>query len=190
MPSELRPLQLAERVTLLRLARAVISARIQGQGRPPLPDAPPRLLVPQAAFVTLRLSGELRGCIGTIFGERPLAEAVAEGAAAAATEDPRFPPLSPAELGGVLIEISALGMLVPIVDPAAIVIGRHGVMVRRGARRGLLLPQVAIEEGWDVPTYLEHVCLKAGLPPRAWEHGGDLVIFEAEVFAETAPAPQ
>ncbi|MGH9797932.1 MAG: AmmeMemoRadiSam system protein A [Candidatus Polarisedimenticolia bacterium] len=190
MPSDLRPLEIAERTALLRLARAAIAARIRGQGRPPLPEGPSRLLVPQAAFVTLRLSGELRGCIGTIFGDRPLAEAVVDGAAAAAMEDPRFPPLSPSEFGGVLIEISALGLLVPVVDPASIVIGRHGVMVRRGDRRGLLLPQVAIEEGWDVPTYLEHVCLKAGLPPRAWEHGGDLVIFEAEVFAETAPAPQ
>jgi AmmeMemoRadiSam system protein A len=138
-------------------------------------------------FVTLRAGNELRGCIGILEPARPLAEAVAQCAAAAATEDPRFPPLSRDELGRVSIEISALAAPVPVSDPGQVVLGRHGLLVSRGRRRGVLLPQVPVEQGWDLATFLRETCLKAGLPPDAWRSGARLEAFGAEVFGEEEP---
>jgi len=189
MATDLQPLTRTERVMLLGIARAAVAARIDGHPKPPLPPTTPRLLQPQGAFVTLRLALELRGCIGTITAERPLAEAVAACAIGAATEDPRFPSLEPPELPRVRFEISALGPFVVVRDPSAVVPGRHGVMVGLGPRRGLLLPQVAVEEGWDRETFLAHACRKAGLPPDAWRATARIEIFEAEVFSE-ADAPE
>jgi AmmeMemoRadiSam system protein A len=149
---------------------------------------PPRLRLPQAAFVTLRSAGGLRGCIGTLAADRALAEAVAGCAVAAALEDPRFPPLRHGELAGIRFEISALGLLVPAPDPGVVVPGRHGVVISLGRRRGLLLPQVAEEEGWDRDTFLMHACRKAGLPDDAWQGAARIEVFEAEVFSEDDPA--
>jgi AmmeMemoRadiSam system protein A len=169
---------------LLAIARGAIAARLEGRDRRPAPAGSPRLWRVQAAFVTLRHRGDLRGCIGTLHATRPLAETVADCAVASATEDPRFPPLERRLLDAVRIEISALGPLTLVRDPSAIVVGRHGVVVSRGPRRGLLLPQVALEEGWDLQVFLAHACLKAGLRPEGWREGARLEIFEAEVFAE------
>lgn len=175
----------AERRALLELARAAIAARVTG-GPPPAPvgeDLPDRRA---GAFVSLHRGRELRGCIGHIEADRPLAEVVARVAASAATEDPRFPPLTPAELPLVDIEISVLGPLERIdpTDPSQIEVGRHGLVIEQGGRRGLLLPQVATEWGWDRETFLEHLCLKAGLPRDAWRTGAAVYRFEAEVFGE------
>jgi hypothetical protein len=186
----LPPLTDDERRTLLAIAREAIAARLEGRVRGLPAAGAPRLWRVQAAFVTLRQGGDLRGCIGTIHPTRPLAETVADCAAASATEDPRFPPLERPALAAVRIEISALGPLAPVRDPSGIVIGRHGVVVSLGGRRGLLLPQVAEEEGWDREVLLAHACLKAGLRPGAWQEGARVEIFEAEVFAEDERAAQ
>jgi len=117
----------------------------------------------------------------------PLFKVVQECAVAAATEDPRFPPVSPKELSFLRIEISVLTPLFPIL-PDEVEVGRHGLMVEQGRMRGLLLPQVPVEWGWDRETFLDQACVKAGLPPSAWRHGATLRAFTAEVFGEEKTA--
>ena len=145
-----------------------------------LPDA-------SGAFVTIKRGGQLRGCIGTLHCRRSLAEEIERVAVSAAREDPRFPPLRAAELHDVEIEVSVLGPLERIDprDPASVEIGRHGLVVEQGHRRGLLLPQVATEQGWDRDTFLSQTCAKAGLPPDAWRHGATVSRFDAIVFGES-----
>jgi AmmeMemoRadiSam system protein A len=142
--------------------------------------------VQAGAFVTLHLGVELRGCIGSLETDRPVTEVVERCAASAAREDPRFLPVTPAELDALDIEVSVLGPLEPLdpVDPAGVEIGRHGLVVEQGSRRGLLLPQVATERGWDQETFLAQACAKAGLPADAWRHGAHVCRFEALVFGE------
>jgi len=174
-----------DRRELLRLAREAIHQRLTG-GRAP---AKPRLANPvlrAGAFVSLHLLGNLRGCIGHPAGDRLLAEVVAECAVAAATEDPRFPPLRPEELAHAHLEISVLGPITPVSDVAEIEIGRHGLIVEQGYHRGLLLPQVATEHAWERDTFLAHTCLKAGLRADTWKSGVEIQKFEAEVFGEAA----
>lgn len=129
----------------------------------------------------------MRGCIGHVVGFVPLWRAVEENAVAAAFSDPRFPPLTARELDEVHIEISVLS---PLRQVAAdeVVVGRDGLLVERGASRGLLLPQVATEYGWDRETYLDHTCRKAGLEPRTWRQPDTRIsTFTAEVFGEEEP---
>jgi AmmeMemoRadiSam system protein A len=138
------------------------------------------------AFVTIKRGGRLRGCIGTLECRRSLAEEVRRVAVGAAREDPRFPPLDASELHDVEIEVSVLGPLERIDprDSASIEIGRHGLVVEQGSRRGLLLPQVATEWAWDRETFLSQTCVKAGLPPDAWRHGATVYRFDAVVFGD------
>jgi len=138
------------------------------------------------AFVTLKREGRLRGCIGTLECRRPLAEEIARVAASAAREDPRFTPLTAPELDGLDVELSVLGPLEEIDphDAGAIEIGRHGLVVEQGRRRGLLLPQVATEWGWDREQFLSQTSVKAGLAPDAWRHGARVYRFDAEVFGD------
>ena len=174
-----------ERRTLLAIARASMTARVAAQAyaAPPADGALARQL---GAFVTLRLDETLRGCIGYTDTDRPLAEVVARCAAGATAEDPRFSPLSERELQTVVLEVSVLGPIEPLVDPDRVQVGRDGLIVEEGPRRGLLLPQVATEWGWDRETFLSQACLKAGLRPDAWQSGARLFRFEAEVFGENA----
>jgi AmmeMemoRadiSam system protein A len=145
----------------------------------------PALLLPRGAFVTLKLNGGLRGCIGHITGIRSLLETVREVAVASAFEDPRFPPLTRAEWPAVRLEISVLSPLRRITDVQSIQVGIHGVMIRSGQRSGLLLPQVATEQGWDRETFLRHSCYKAGLPGDAWRSPQTQIeIFSALVIHE------
>jgi AmmeMemoRadiSam system protein A len=139
------------------------------------------------AFVTLHKRGELRGCIGHLEVDQPLGRVVPRCAVAAASTDPRFPPVSLAEVPELEIEISLLGPLEPIAGPADIIVGVHGLVVERDWHRGLLLPQVATEWGWDAPTFLAQTCHKAGLPQDAWKHWVKMWRFEAEVFSEKQP---
>lgn len=136
------------------------------------------------AFVTLKRGGRLRGCIGTLECRRALDQEVARVAVSAAREDPRFEPLRAAELDDLEVEVSVLGSLERIdpFDEHAFEIGRHGLVVEQGFRRGLLLPQVATEWGWDRETFLAQTCLKAGLPPDAWRKGATVYRFTGEVF--------
>ncbi|MCA1561090.1 MAG: AmmeMemoRadiSam system protein A [Acidobacteria bacterium] len=180
-----RVLSEADRHALLDLARAAIVSRARGGARPQVrPEG--TLGAQTGAFVTLRRGEELRGCIGYLERDRPLAEVVADCAVAAASEDPRFAPVTLSEVPGLTLEVSVLGPLEPIVppEPAAVEVGRHGLVVQLGRRRGLLLPQVAPEWGWDAEAFLSHTCSKAGLPPDAWRHGAEVFRFEAEVFSE------
>ena len=172
-----------ERRELLLLARGAIAHALAIGSEPD----PPRLLDPArraGAFVSVHLHGDLRGCIGHLGTARPLAEVVRECAVAAATGDPRFPPLRPDELADARLEISVLGPIEPVSDVTAIEIGRHGLIVEQGFRRGLLLPQVATEQHWGRETFLAHTCLKAGLKGDAWKSGARISRFEAEVFGE------
>ena len=141
----------------------------------------------RGAFVTLKIDGALRGCIGHVIGVAPLWEAVQENAIAAGFRDPRFEPLRREELSQVTIEISALTPLRPA-SPDEIVVGRDGILIERGASRGLLLPQVATEYGWNREQFLDHTCHKAGLEAGCWRRADTVVsIFSAEVFGETDP---
>jgi AmmeMemoRadiSam system protein A len=171
---------------LLALARDAIAARFRG-------DQPPRLASdraetfgqPRALFVTLRRDGQLRGCIGTLAPEGDLGRTVPRFALRAAFEDPRFPGLSAEELPGCTIEISVLTAPRPVEHPEDIVVGRDGLIIELGGRRGLLLPQVATEWGFDRATFLAELSRKAGLPPDAWQlPSARLWSFQAEVFAE------
>ncbi|HWM86344.1 MAG TPA: AmmeMemoRadiSam system protein A [Kofleriaceae bacterium] len=179
-----------EKREVLRIARATVSEFLCA-GRIP-PGRPHRrsLLANAGAFVTLRCGEELRGCIGTQAEDAPLYRAVQEMAVAAATRDPRFPPLRLEEIDGITIEVSVLGDRVVVRDSREIEIGVHGLAVSCRNQRGLLLPQVASESGWTAAEFLGRVCGKAGLPAEAWR-ASDVTVerFTAQVFAETEYPP-
>lgn len=172
----------ADKAACKALARWAIARRL-GQDAPrPATDAP-LLAEHYGAFVTLKREGRLRGCIGNVSAAGPLAETIERMAQAAAFEDPRFPPLTADELPEVDIEISILGPITPCPDPQQVEVGRHGLIVRRGFHSGLLLPQVAVEWGWDRETFLDQTCVKAGLPRGCWKKPRvELWWFEAVVF--------
>ncbi|MGE3512505.1 MAG: AmmeMemoRadiSam system protein A [Vicinamibacterales bacterium] len=182
-----------ERIRLLSIARAAIAAHVRG-GRPEAPDAPPlvertvpggRLPVSYSGvFVSLYRQGTLRGCIGTLDGSGWLADAVAETAVSACSEDPRFRPLAPDELDDLELEISVLGPIELVRDLDTIEVGRHGLIVEQGRHRGLLLPQVAAEWRWTRHQFLAETCHKAGLREDAWKAGATIFRFEADVFSE------
>ena len=137
------------------------------------------------AFVTLHVEGNLRGCIGYIEGFLPLTETIRQLAISAAFRDPRFNPLSADEYRRIDIEISILSPIEPLRSFADIVIGRDGLIARKGGRSGLLLPQVATEYGWDTEEFLSHTCRKAGLYPDEWRDGSvSFETFSAYVFGE------
>lgn len=176
----------AARADLLALARAALEAHFRR-------EPPPRLASDRAEtfgearglFVTLRRHGELRGCIGTLAPTGDLTRVIAEYALRAALEDPRFPPLRPEELADCSIEVSVLTAPQPLETPEQIEIGRDGLILELGGRRGLLLPQVATEWGFDRERFLAEVSRKAGLVPEAWRDPQARVFtFRAEVFSE------
>ncbi|MDP9268459.1 MAG: AmmeMemoRadiSam system protein A [Acidobacteriota bacterium] len=172
-----------ERALLLRTAHRAIAAALADRQDLALPDVPAHLNAPRGAFTTLHLEGKLRGCVGYVAAVKPLIQTVAETAVSAAFYDPRFPPVTANEAPHLRIEISVLALPQPV-RPEHIVPGRHGLIVTQGSRRGLLLPQVAPEHGWDALTFLAQTCLKAGLPPDAWKAGATIEAFTAEVFGE------
>jgi AmmeMemoRadiSam system protein A len=173
-----------EKRVLLETARSAIASRFS-KSPCPVPEPTGALSTPCGAFVTLREQGRLRGCIGYVTAERPLTETVHDVALSSAFEDPRFPPLRAAELERVKIEISVLSPLRKITDVNEIEVGIHGIMIRRGFHSGLLLPQVATEQGWDRDTLLVNTCYKAGLSDEAWKSkDATIEIFTALVFGE------
>jgi AmmeMemoRadiSam system protein A len=191
-PALLSPeFSLEQRRTLLRIAHQAILSVLEGQ---PFPDAlpsPAGLSDPRGVFTTLSLAcdlpgdlhRELRGCVGYALPIKPLYRAVAETARAAAFEDSRFLPVTKEEALALEVSLSVLSRLFPI-HPAAVEVGRHGLLISDGARRGLLLPQVPVEHGWDRETFLEQTCRKAGLPLDAWRKNATIDAFTAEVFAD------
>jgi AmmeMemoRadiSam system protein A len=174
-----------EKRILLETAREAIASRLAGRSAKPRRTAEGTLAVPCGAFVTLRKRGNLRGCIGLISASKPLLETVGEMAVESAFDDPRFPSLKSEELREITIEISALSPFTRIKDPGEVRVGEHGIMMRLGLRSGLLLPQVATEQGWDRETFLTQTCYKAGLPGDAWRSGDAVIeVFSAIVFHE------
>ncbi len=147
----------------------------------PQPSSPV-LNTPAGAFVTLKKQGRLRGCIGFVEPVAPLYKTVTLAAIYAATRDNRFPPVAASELGSLEVEISVLSPPRKIKDPDQVMVGKHGLIISRGDRKGLLLPQVPVENGWDRLTFLQQACLKAGLPQDAWRSGAEIFVFEAQVF--------
>ena len=182
-------LSAAERSTLLRLARDTIEEYVRERKRPdPLGGAykiTPALRRHRGAFVTLKAHGRLRGCIGYIQPIEPLFETVQENAINAATRDSRFPPVRPDELSAIEIEISALTPPVPVSSYRGIHLGRDGIILKKGLHQAVFLPQVAPEQGWDLPETLRHLSLKAGLSEDAWrDPDAKFLVFTAEVFEE------
>lgn len=174
-----------EKRELVAIARKAIGDALHG--RSSVVQIPPEgsLARPGGAFVTLRIEGDLRGCIGYIQAPMPLAEVVAEVAEKAALEDLRFPPLSLQEFEHTKIEISVLSPLVKVTDINEIVVGEHGLLLELRHSRGLLLPQVAQEYGWDRETFLDNTARKAGLPRHAWKEPEAIIyVFTAEIIQE------
>ncbi|WP_292466266.1 TIGR00296 family protein [Methanolobus sp.] len=146
----------------------------------------------RGVFVTLTEDGDLRGCIGHPYADSHLRYAIADSALSAALRDPRFPPVSIAEMDSITVEVTILTrpelLDVPPKDlPSSIKIGRHGLIVKSGYRQGLLLPQVAPENNFDEIEFLNHTCMKAGLPHDAWVTGVEVYAFEGQIFSEKEP---
>lgn len=167
---------------LRELARQAVVAAVKGQAPPAIPQDDPALLQPAGVFVTLRQGHDLRGCIGAMVARRPLAREVVAMAAQAARNDPRFPPVSPAELAGLELELSVLSPMRPC-SPEEVRVGVDGLLIEGRGSTGVLLPQVSLEQGWDRRQYLEGICRKAGLPRDAWRDPAvRLSCFQAQVF--------
>ena len=187
MTDRSQPFTAAQHAELLAIARRAICERVRGLPvSDPIPGDPV-LRTPGAAFVTLTQAGALRGCIGYVQAIRPLAETIAHCAASAATSDPRFPAVAARELPHLHLEISVLSPLRRILDPGEIHVGLHGLHISKDERRGLLLPQVATEYGWDRDTFLRQVCIKAGLASDAWRRGAEIQVFTVERIADGLP---
>jgi AmmeMemoRadiSam system protein A len=171
-----------ERGFLLKHAHDSIAAALE---RRKFDQIPPNqhLAVPRAAFTTLYSRGRLRGCVGHVTPASSLWVTVAETAQAAAFEDSRFQPVTLPEMPFLTAGLSILSPLEPI-RTENIEIGRHGLLISWRGRRGLLLPQVAVEHGWDRETFLNETCYKAGLPSDAWRQGATIEAFSAEVFGD------
>ncbi len=179
---------------LVAMARAVLETRLTHDTALAswfaLAGDDDRFLMPAGAFVTLnntgaraQREGRLRACMGVIEARQPLLDAVVQ-AAVWATQDPRFPPLAASELDGIEVEVSVLSPMREIESFKLIEVGTHGVLMSKNGRRAVFLPQVAVEEGWNRDTMLEHLSSKAGLPPDAWRHGAIFEVFTAQVFRE------
>ena len=162
----------AERALLGSIAVNAIAERLAGRKpeAPKLEDCPESVRRNLGCFVTLHEKGALRGCIGSIVGREPLARNVWRMAQAAAFEDPRFRPLAPSEWPAIDIEMTVLDQLTRCPDPKQIEIGRHGLVLVLGRRQGVFLPQVPVEQKWDLGQYLTHLCYKAELPDGSWKH--------------------
>ena len=171
-----------ERKLLLKLAHEAIVASLEHRELS-LSPVLPHLTEPRGAFTTLYFRGELRGCVGHVYPIDSLYRTVAETARAAAFEDTRFWPITLDEASELEISLSILSPL-RTVQPDQVEVGRHGLLVSLHQHRGLLLPQVPIEHGWDRVTFLEQTCRKAGLPPDAWQTGARIEVFTAEVFGD------
>jgi AmmeMemoRadiSam system protein A len=181
---------------LLRLARSAVAATTSDRVsiddlEALLPSDPPGVLLePGRAFVTLHLDGELRGCVGYIESDRPLWETVVSAAVGAAAGDPRFRPVTGREVASLAIDVSVLGPAVPLVDLATFRPGSDGMIVERGRRRGLLLPDVASEHGWGVGEMLAATCWKAGLPADAWRDPGTRAFVFRATRVSDSPSPR
>ena len=172
-----------QQAALLRLAREAIDGQLRSGALPDTGVDDPVLTRRAGAFVTLWQGDELRGCIGHLKADRPLFRAVQEMAVSAATCDTRFDPLSLDELSSLRVEISVLSPLRRITRIEQVEVGTHGLVITKNGRRGLLLPEVATERGWDRAEFADAVCWKAGLSGGAWREGATMYTFTAIVFS-------
>ena len=179
-----QPLTPADKKALLSFARETISSYLTTQMVPLPRGFSPAAMTPRGVFVTLKKRGHLRGCIGRMVPDRPLATLVGAMALQAAFEDPRFPAVTAQELPNLEIEISALHPMKPVSGPEAIVVGRDGVLLQKGGRSAVFLPQVAPEQGWGRDEMLDNLSQKAGLSASAWREGAQFSTFQALVFGE------
>ncbi len=175
----------ADQKSLLALARRALEARVAG-ARLSEVACTGALALRCGAFVSIHCGDDLRGCLGRLTVDWPLGQTIVHLGGAVADSDPRFPPVTLHELATLQIEISLLTPERPLTSIEDIEVGRHGLIVEQGRARGLLLPQVATDHAWDRETFLEHTCLKAGLPRDAWRTGARILVFEALVFSEEA----
>jgi hypothetical protein len=175
------PLTTGQRRELLELARKTVFEYVTSGKAPESRSGDPRLLANGAVFVTINKKGHLRGCIGNIQPLMPLTQAVVSNATSASARDPRFPAVTKEELKDLQIEVTVLSPLEPLQDVADIRIGTHGLYLINGRNTGILLPQVADNQKWDVQTFLEQVSHKAGLPAQAWKNS-ELFTFTADII--------
>jgi uncharacterized protein (TIGR00296 family) len=187
-------LSLEEGTLLVKIARKTIETYLRDEELLPRPNVPQKLKEKLGVFVTLTKHGELRGCIGHPFPRMQLIDALMDSAISAATQDPRFPPVSLEELPEVEIEVSVLTkpeelrVRHPREYPDHVVVGRDGLIVECGGHAGLLLPQVAVEYGWDAEELLSNTCMKAGLMPDSWlDRDVRVSRFSAQIFSEREP---
>ncbi|MHA1713766.1 MAG: TIGR00296 family protein [Candidatus Ranarchaeia archaeon] len=191
-------LSLEDGKTLVRFARSAIESYLKGDQIPTVQNLPKSLMAPCGVFVTLNsihgTEKQLRGCIGFPYPQKPLAEAVISSAISAATEDPRFPPVRLSEMGSLVIEVTVLTVpeLIRVNTsdeyPEKIKIGRDGLIIEKGYNKGLLLPQVPVEQGWDTTMFLSWACRKAGLPLTAWlDPKTKIYSFQGIIFEEKSP---
>ena len=176
----------------MALARQAMETAVRDERQTP-PSLPPIFSEKRGVFVTLTERGELRGCIGLPYPVMPLAEAIREAAASAALRDPRFPPVEPADLPGIHVEVTVLSVPAPLTGPVGnrencVRVGVHGLIAQGMGRSGLLLPQVATEYRWTACEFLDHTCVKAGLPPGSWRSPRvEVLTFEGQIFHEQEP---
>ncbi len=173
-----------DKKALLTYVRETIAAHLSKRTVPVAQGLGPGVQQKRGVFVTLKKRGDLRGCIGRMIPDKPLHELVCAVALQSALEDPRFRPVTLDELKELEIEISVLTPMSPVPNADHIVVGRDGVLIRKGGRSAVFLPQVAPEQGWGRAEMLEHLCLKAGLLPGSWKQGAEMLTFQAIVFSE------
>ena len=174
------------RLKLLRVARQSLENFLENGNLIQFPTEIPELLEKRAVFVTLRNRdhGDLRGCLGQSKPRYPLIEAVAKTVISSAVDDTRFPSLTLDELPDLLIEINVLSPLAPS-KPEDVKIGKHGLMINKGSKGAIFLPEVAVSNGWDLHTFLEELCRKANLSEGSWHDcEAELYVFESEGWGE------
>ena len=169
---------------LLKIAREAIVSSIENGSIPRLEVPGPDLQENRGCFACIKIQGKLRGCIGNFKSDKPLYQLVQEMAVSAATHDPRFYPIKKADLAHVKLELSILTPLRKITSIEEIEVGVHGLYIEKNYSRGVLLPQVAVEYGWDRDTFLSQTSMKAGMKPDDWKEGADIYVFSADVFSE------
>ena len=178
------PLPPEEQTLLLQIAREAITSFLQTGTVPQCKEESQLLQDKRGCFVSIKSNDRLRGCIGNFIAEKPLCQLVQEMAVCAATKDPRFYPMGKEDLNNYQLEISVLSPLQKISSVEEIEVGQHGLYLEKNFCRGVLLPQVAVEYGWDRETFLNQTSIKAGMKPDEWKEGAEIYIFSAEILKE------
>lgn len=182
-------LSASEKRTLLKIARDAINQYVLAGKTPKIETTSQNLLNQVGCFVSIKANSVLRGCIGNFTSDKPLFQLVQEMAVSAATRDPRFYPMREGDLANYNLEISVLSPLRKISSVEEVEVGKHGLYIEKNFSRGVLLPQVAVDFGWDRDTFVRQTCIKAGLKPEGWKEGTDIYVFTAEVFSEKEKEP-